>query len=80
MPPVSAARAEKSPALISASRARTTGSSNASIAAALSLLMMSIGVRLGAQSEYHTDAYKPGNPASSTVGISGAEVDAALVH
>jgi hypothetical protein len=41
---------------ISASRARTAGSSNASFAAALSLLMTSIGVRLGAQSEYHTDA------------------------
>src|SRR5262249_42949531 len=41
---------------ISASRARTVGSANASTAAALSLPMMSIGVRLGAQSAYHTDA------------------------
>jgi len=33
---------------------------------------MSLGVRLGAHNPNQTDMYRPGAPASSTVGISGA--------
>ncbi len=41
------------------------------IAASLSLAMMSLGVPFGTQRPYQTEMYRPGAPASSTVGISG---------
>src|SRR5215813_7695476 len=57
----------------SASRFCTTGSANASFAAPLSLAITSFGVPLGAHSAPQTDMWNCGKPASSTVGISGAE-------
>src|SRR5262249_31342097 len=56
----------------SASRARTLGLAKVSTVAALSLAMMSFDVRAGAQKPNQILASRFGNPASSTVGISGA--------
>ena len=55
---------------------RTAGSSSASTAAALSFAMISFGVPFGTQSPDHSVMWKPGRPASSTVGMSGADCDA----
>jgi hypothetical protein len=48
-------------------------------AAALSLVVMVFGVPLGSQSPCHCEMSNPGNPASSSVGMSGAESSRALV-
>src|SRR4029077_17089840 len=58
----------------SLSRSRTIGSAIASMAAALSLVMTSGGVPLGAQSALQIDIPSCGAPASATVGMLGAEV------
>jgi len=39
----------------------------------LSLAITSLGVPFGAHNPPQTETWKPGNPASSVVGISGAE-------
>src|SRR5215204_7496861 len=49
-----------------------TGFASAVTMAAFSLAMMSFGVPLGAHIPCQTDSVKPGTPASSMVGISGA--------
>ena len=58
---------------MSASRFCTVGSASAPAIAALSFAMTSFGVPLGAQTACQIETWKPGRPASSTVGISGAE-------
>ena len=55
-----------------ASRRCTLASAKASTTAAFSLMTISLGVRLGAQSANQIEKYNPANPASSIVGISGA--------
>ena len=40
---------------------------------AFSFSTICLGVSFGTQSPYHSEAIKPGNPASSAVGISGEE-------
>ena len=57
----------------SASRARTLGLAKASVTAAFSLAVIFFGVPLGSQSPCHCEMSNPGNPASSSVGMSGAE-------
>ena len=39
---------------------------------------MSFGVPFGAHSAYHSDAWKPGSPASSVVGIFGTDESRAV--
>src|SRR5262249_19237889 len=56
----------------SASRSFTLGSANAWATALLSLISMGLGVPLGAHMPDQTETWRPGTPASSTVGISGA--------
>jgi hypothetical protein len=56
----------------SPSRERSDGSAIASMAAVLSLPMMFLGVRLGANNPYHSEWESVGNPMSAKVGISGA--------
>jgi hypothetical protein len=51
----------------------TAGSASAVVAAALSLAITLFGVPLGANSPPQTEMCIPGSPASSTVGMSGAE-------
>ena len=48
------------------------GSASVSTTAALSLATMSLGVPFGIQKPHHSEMWKPGKPASSTVGMSGA--------
>src|ERR1700687_3567897 len=57
---------------LSTHRDRTAGSANASPAAALSLLMTSLGVPLGAKSPNHSEKESAGSPISAKVGMSGA--------
>jgi len=57
----------------SASRLRTFASAKASTTAALSFWMMSFGVPLGAKSAFQVKISNPDNPASSAVGMFGAE-------
>jgi hypothetical protein len=52
---------------------RTAGSFKASTAAALSFATTSLGVSLGTQRPDHSVMWNPGNPASSTVGMSAAD-------
>src|ERR1700687_428916 len=53
-------------------RARTPGSAKLSTIAALILPSTGGGVPLGAHTPVQTDVWNAGNPASSTVGMSGA--------
>src|SRR6266849_6323790 len=57
---------------MSASRLRTVASARLSTTAPLSLSMISVGVSFGTHIPLQMGKYKPVNPASSTVGMSGA--------
>jgi hypothetical protein len=59
--------------------ARTFGSAKASMAAAFSLAMIFFGAPLGSQSPCHCETSKPRNPASSSEGMSGADVNRVFV-
>src|SRR5262245_33332866 len=56
-------------------RARSAGSANVCTTVALSLSMIGLGVPLGAQRPCQFEIWNSGNPASSTVGMSGAAVN-----
>src|SRR6185369_3110731 len=51
---------------------RSAGSGSAVTVAALTFLMMSVGVLAGIHNEYQDDTSKPGTPDSAMVGSSGA--------
>src|SRR5262245_50030540 len=63
----------------SETRARIVGCARASITAALSFVMIGLGVPFAAQSPRQLDTTKPGSPASSAVGIFGAAANLDLV-
>ena len=65
---------------MSASRFCTAGSASASSTAALSFAMISFGVPLGAHIACQIETWKPGSPASSVVGMSGAEARRVAGH